>query len=107
LFIVDNSLDVLFLFTVCYSKIEAFAKLLWDNWSSFVYSCVYAHALGVHLTHYSQQHCIFSSVSFPKSIKHISVISAVCKMLEAFFDAQIKIIQFCGKHTTYTFPTSD
>lgn len=36
LFIVDNSLDDFFLFTVCYSLIEAFAKFLWDNWSSYV-----------------------------------------------------------------------
>jgi hypothetical protein len=28
-------------------------------------------------------------------------------MLKALFDAEIKIVQFCRKHTTFTFPTSD
>jgi len=28
-------------------------------------------------------------------------------MLKALIDAQIKIVQFCRKHTTFTFPTSD
>jgi hypothetical protein len=28
-------------------------------------------------------------------------------MPKALFDAQIKIVKFCRKHTTFTFPTSD
>ena len=50
-------------------------------------------------------------MSFTKSFRHTafstSVLDALCKMLEALFDAQIKIVQFCQKHTSFPFPTSD
>lgn len=36
LFIVDNSVDDFFLFTICYSLNEALVKFLRNNWSLFV-----------------------------------------------------------------------
>jgi hypothetical protein len=65
----------------------------------------------MHFKHNSKQHGIFSLMSFPKSIKHTAfstwVQDALCTMLKALFDAQIKIVQFCRKQATFTFPTSD
>lgn len=57
------------------------------------------------LKHNSQQHHIFSLMSFPKSIKHTAfstwVQDALCTMLKALFGAQIKVVPFCRKHTTF------
>lgn len=45
------------------------------------------------------------------SIKHTAfstlVQDTISTMLKSLFDAQIKIIKFCRKHTTFTFPAGD